>query len=109
MKIYIALVVLIFTMLSCIKRTEKIFAATDELHYIHLYEKGNEFEILYNGVNKAIGTYSLSGDTVKLIYSANENSNLTKILIIDTINKKIKSLDDKNFCADIYLDKRIDK
>jgi hypothetical protein len=93
---------------SCKLREDKIFAATDEMHYIHLYENGNEFEILYNGVNKAKGTYSLIGDTVILTYHPDENKNLTKKLLIDTVNKKIRSLDDRHFCAEIYLDKRTD-
>ena len=93
---------------SCKLREDKVFAATDEIHYIHLYESGNEFEILYNGVNNANGTYLLVGDTVILTYYPDENKNSTKKLLIDTINKKIRSLDDKHFCADIYLDNRTD-
>lgn len=33
---------------------------------IILYEKGNKFELLYNGLNTATGTYRIDDDTIQL-------------------------------------------
>ena len=77
-KYFILFLILGMFLFSCKLREDKIFAATDEMHYIHLYENGNEFEILYNGINDAKGTYSLIGDTVILTFNPDENKNLTK-------------------------------
>jgi hypothetical protein len=110
-----------FILFSCSTREDNIFAATDELHYIHLYQEGNEFEILYNGINTAKGTFIIIDSTILLTYNEDEdgissnknpsklmhaNDVLTRVLSIDVTKKKVKSIDDKSFCADIYLDKR---
>lgn len=97
---------------SCSTRNDKIFGASDELHYINLYKTNHDFEILYNGVNKATGTYKLKSDTILLTYTANQfedfepNRTLTREIMIETKAKKVRSLDNKNFCADIYMDER---
>jgi hypothetical protein len=113
------LVLLIY--FSCTQRKDEIFFATDELHGIHLFDRGQEFEILYNGVNTAKGTYSISGDTIFLTYDEDENNLsgdknsasrhandvLTRALLIEYKTNRINSIDNRmKFCADIYLDKR---
>ncbi len=104
-----------FLLSSCFSEREDIlFGASDELHYIKLYEKGKEFVILHNGVNTEDGHYSLNGDTLILTYSnekigtLNAPSNkeiLTRKLLIDTTKNRIESLDSKLFCANIYLNR----
>lgn len=92
---------------------DKIFAASDELHYIHLY-KNKEFELLYNGFDTAIGTYSLKGDTIFLSYKVfgyfDPNKKLTTKILIDTKLGRVRSLEElegkAHFCADIYFDIR---
>jgi len=98
---------------SCKSRNDKVFSAFDELHYIILYESENDFEILYNGVNTAIGHYSLKGDTIFLSYNDiqfkefNPNEELTRIVLIDKTSNRVKSIDDNmQFCADINIDRR---
>lgn len=98
---------------SCSSRSDKIFSAFDELHYIILYEGGHEFELCYNGVNTAIGTYTLNADTILLTYTKGQfdefdpNEKLTRKILIDENTKKVRSVDGSmNFCANIDLDKR---
>ena len=98
---------------SCSTRSDKIFSAFDESHYIILYEQDNEFELLYNGLNTATGTYKLVNDTIKLTYKENQfeefdpNEKLTRKILIDKVSKRVKSLDNKmQFCANIDIDKR---
>ncbi len=112
----VILKILIFgflTIQSCSNRNDKLFSAFDELHYIILYKKGNEFELLYNGLNTATGTYYLEGDTIFLTYAKNQseefnpNEKLTQRILIDKESKRVKSIDDKlKFCARIVIDKR---
>jgi hypothetical protein len=109
---FIILTIGLLTSQSCSTRTDEIFSAFDELHYIILYENGRDFEILYNGVNSATGTYHLKSDTILLTYAENQfkefdpNKVLTRKILIDSQAKKVSSLDDKHFCANIDLDKR---
>lgn len=98
---------------SCSDRSDKVFSAFDELHYIILFDNGSEFELLYNGVNTATGTYTLNNDTIQLTYTENQfkefdpNGKLTRQIIIDTESMSVKSIDDKmEFCANIEIDKR---
>lgn len=98
---------------SCSNRSDKIFSAFDELHYIILYEKESEFELQYNGVNTAKGTYTLNNDTIQLTYSVDQieefdpNEKLTRKILIDEETKRVKSMDNKmQFCANIDIDKR---
>jgi hypothetical protein len=105
----------LFTCQSCSTRSDKIFGASDELHYINLYKTGHDFEILYNGVNTATGTYTLKNDTILLTYTENQfedfdpNKTLAREILIDKKTKKVRSLDNRNFCADIYVDERDNK
>ena len=100
------------TLQSCSTRTDKVFSAYDELHSIILYENGNDFKILYNGVNSATGKYDLKSDTILLIYTENQfkefdpNEVLSRKLLINKQVKKVSSLDGKPFCANIHRDKR---
>lgn len=103
----------LLTFQSCSSRQDKIFSAFDELHYLFLYEEGNDFELLYNGLNTASGTYTLSNDTIKLTYAEDQfkefdpNEKLTRLILIDNESKRVKSIDDKmQFCANIDIDKR---
>jgi hypothetical protein len=112
----VTLIILTFgllTSLSCSTRSDKIFSAVDELHYIIFFENGHDFEILYNGVNTAIGTYSLKRDTILLTYHENQikefdpNKELTRKILIDMEAKRVNSVDDKmQFCANVEMDKR---
>lgn len=114
----ILLTILLFGLMavqSCSTRNDKIFGASDELHYINLYTTGQDFEILYNGVNIATGTYTLKSDTILLTYTENQiedfdpNKTLAREILIDTKAKKVRSLDNGSFCADIYVDERGNK
>lgn len=98
---------------SCSNRSDKVFSAFDEMHYIILYEKGSEFELLYNGINTATGTYTINKDTIKLTYAEdqfkefNPNEKLTRQILIDKDSKIVKSIDDRmQFSARIDIDKR---
>lgn len=104
---------------SCSSRNDKIFSASDDLHYINLYEAGNEFELLYNGINTATGTYMFKSDTIFLNYTQNQfkefdpNEKLTRRILIDKASKRVHSIDDKiQFCANIQYNRlanRIDE
>lgn len=98
---------------ACQTRTDIILSATDELHYIHLYEEGKEFELLYNGLNTAIGVYSLHGDTIHLHYEPDQfeefdpNEVLCRLILIDSAKKKVNAIDERmHFCANVILDNR---
>ena len=109
-----ALIIGIILIVSSCSRKDRIFSAFDELHYIILYKKNNDFEILYNGINTAVGKYSIKGDTIRLTYDKNKfkefdpNEKLTKVILINKNSKRVKSIDNTKspFCADIDLDKR---
>lgn len=101
-------------MQSCSNRPNIVFNALDELHYIILYDQDNEFELQYNGLNTATGTYRLENDTIKLTYTKNQfkefdpNVELTRKILIDKESNRVISLDDKmQFCAMIHIDRRI--
>ncbi len=114
MKTYLKYTIL-FILISCSRRDDAVFLASDELHYLNLYRSNNDFEILYNGLNTAKGQYKLHGDTIFLTYSENEyldsdkegkshaNDVLTRVILIDKNKKSIHSLDSKAFCAVISL------
>lgn len=123
MRSYISqiLILLCFSIIfSCKTRDDKVFAATSEFNYIQLYKGGNEFKLLYNGVNTAEGIYKLFGDTIFLTYNDDEdgitnssntkpkhaNEVLTRKLLIDISSNTVRSLDGKSFRANIYLDRR---
>ena len=97
---------------SCSIRSDKIFSASDELHCITLFEEDSEFELLYNGLNTAAGKFSIEGDTIFLTYAERQfddfspSKKLTRKLLIDRRNQKVKSIDNKEkFCARIDFDK----
>jgi len=113
---YILVLTIMTILTSCTSKKARLFSAFDEIHYIILYEEDNEFELLYNGHNTAIGKYSLTGDTIFLTYKENQfeefdpNEKLTRILLIENDSKRVKSIDDRmQFCANIDLDKRENK
>ena len=67
----------LLTVQSYSTRSDKVFSAFEEMHYIILYEKGNDFD---------------------------PNKKLTRKLLIDTEAKRIKSLNNKmQFCANIDI------
>jgi hypothetical protein len=101
-------------LISCSQRGDILLSASDELHYIKLFEIDNEFEIIHNGFNTTVGNYEFKNDTIYLnytknktltqtregkIYTGTENEFLTKKLIIDSVAKRIYSADGKGFCA----------
>lgn len=101
-------------------RNDALLAAIDKEHYIKLYEKDNDFELSADGDNAFIGTYTMSMDTVFLVYNEKiglssrnftdiplkYDDRLTTILVIDKRASIIKSIDGTSFDATIYLDKR---
>jgi hypothetical protein len=99
---------------SCSTRNDIVFSASDEIHYIILYEKGSDFKLLYNGVNTASGTYKITSDTIHLTYTEDQfeafdpNEKLTRQILIEKVSNSVKSVD-KNmyFRANIDIDKRI--
>ncbi|UOQ74638.1 hypothetical protein [Hymenobacter cellulosilyticus] len=102
---------------SCSVREDVVFSAFDELHYLQLYEKNNEFEILHNGLNTAQGRYQVKGDTILLNYLPGQftvkrseeldgaNAKLTRIVIIDRKQSHIRSADKHPFCAQITVNR----
>lgn len=106
-------VISLVTIVSCSIRNDRVFSASDELHYIILFEDENDFELLFNGVNTAAGQYTLWGDTILLTYNENQfkefdaNDKLTRMILINKGLNRVESIDDRNnFCANIVLDKR---
>lgn len=103
-------------LIPCTTRSDRVLAASDELHSLFLFEKDNDFDMSYNGLNTVKGTYSLKGDTIFLNYSEGQfeefdaNKQMTKMLLIDTESNRVNGIGPKmQFCANIYLDKRIRK
>jgi hypothetical protein len=98
---------------SCSNRTDILFSASDELHSIELYENDTSFSLMYSGFNTVEGKYQLKEDTILLTYfegkfeGSDPNEVLTRKILINTNQKKVKSLDNsKQFCGFIGLDKR---
>jgi len=110
---HILIISIILTISSCLRK-DRVFSAFDSLHSIILYEKNNDFEISYNGINTAVGEYFIKGDTILLTYKENQfkefdpNQELSRIIVINKNSNRVKSIDKPKspFCADIYLDKR---
>ena len=112
----VAIILFLFSLLTfqCRSdRSDKLFSAFDEFHYLMLYEEGHEFEILYNGLNTATGTYRIENDTIRLTYNEDQfeefdpHEKLTRQVLIDKESNRVKSIDDKmQFCANIAIDKR---
>ena len=101
-------------------RQDIVFAAIDVSQYIKLFEEGNDFVLCMDENNTFTGTYTISMDTVFLLYrehmefsTVNRNTrrpeynkNLPTKLYIDESASNIKSSDGKSFSAEIYIDKR---
>jgi len=102
----IAPIIIFMVLISCQKRQDLVFSASDELHILNLYKYGSEFEMLYNGVNWAEGTFKLRNDTVFVKYNSVDNNKvLVRRILIDRKANRVKSIDGVNFCASICIDK----
>ncbi|MCB2377742.1 hypothetical protein LGH70_09130 [Hymenobacter sp. BT635] len=107
---------LMASLVSCSAREDIVFSAVDELHYIQLYSRNNDFEILHNGINTAQGRYEVKGDTILLHYLPGQltikrsekldgaNAKFTRLLVIERKRKHVRSADRHYFCANIAID-----
>lgn len=92
------------------RREDEVFRASDELHWIALYQPG-DFAMLHNGFNTVAGTYQLRHDTIRLRYDAQTlvgdgvaaNDRLPRLLRIDRRRNHVSSIDNRPgiapFCA----------
>lgn len=98
----------LFCMFLFKPRQDLVFAAIDESQYIRLFEEGNDFVICVDENKVYTGTYSISMDTVFLIYTQPVTNNLLPPgkLYINKSAAKIKSTDGSFFSAEIYKDIR---
>ena len=101
-------------------RQDIVFAAIDKSQYIRLFEEGKDFVLCVDENNTFTGTYTISTDTVFLLYrehmrfsTINRNTRpsdynkiLPKKLYINESASNIKSTDGKSFSAEIYIDMR---
>jgi len=101
-------------------RQDMVFAAIDGSQYIRLFEEGRDFVLCVDENNIFTGTYTLSEDTVSLLYldhvdlSTNRRNTpgpefnwiLPTILIINQSASTIQSGDGASFSARIYADMR---
>jgi hypothetical protein len=92
-------------------RQDVVFGAIDESQYIRLFENGKEFNLCVEENNIFTGTYTLSMDTVFLVYQKPEllTEHLTTLprkLYINNTGSHIQSIDGKSFSAEIYIDAR---
>jgi hypothetical protein len=101
-------------------RQDIVFTAIDVSQYIKLFEEGRDFVICIDENNTFTGTYTISTDTVFLLYrehmeysALHRNTNrheykksLPTKLYIDESASNIKSIDGQSFSAEIYLDMR---
>jgi hypothetical protein len=106
---------LLLFLMACSSRSDIVFSACDELHYLILYKQNNEFEMLYNGLNIVEGNYEWRNDTIFLTYGPEEylstdkegkrhaNAVLSRRIVVDRNKKSIHSVDGDGmyFCADI--------
>jgi hypothetical protein len=110
----------LFLLENCFQRDDILLSASDELHYIKLFDNDKAFEICHNGFNTAIGKYKFEKDTIYLTYTdseiltqsrdgkkytGTENELLTRKLIIDHTDNYIRSADERGFCALINCNK----
>ncbi len=100
-------------------RQDIVFGAINESQCIRLFEDGKEFELRVRDNNVYTGTYTISRDTVFLLYQEHlavsrtklnagqteDRTNLPVVLYIFANTSQIKSSND-SFLAQIYLDKR---
>jgi len=101
-------------------RQDIVFGAINESQCIRLFEDGKEFELRVKDNNLYKGTYTISKDTVFLLYQEHleisrtklnaeqteDHTNLPVVLCIFANTSQIKSSIDSLFSAEIYLDKR---
>lgn len=101
-------------------RQDILFGAIDESQYIRLFEEGKDFVLCVDENNTFTGTYTITTDTVFLLYrehmgfsTMNRNTRpsdynkiLPKKLYINESASNIKSTDDNSFSAEIYIDLR---
>ena len=117
---YFSLTCFILVMFLFKPRQDIVFGAINESQCLRLYENGKEFELRIRDNNLYTGTYTLSKDTVFLLYEEHlavsrtnlnveqtENHiNLPAKLYISESALQIKSSIDTTFSAEIFLDKR---
>ena len=101
-------------------RQDIVFGAINESQCIRLFEDGKEFELRVRANNLYTGTYTISKDTVFLLYQEHlevsgtklnagqteDRMNLPVVLYIYANTPQIKSSNGFLFSAEIYLDKR---
>jgi hypothetical protein len=101
-------------------RQDIVFGAINESQCIRLFEDGKEFELRVRDNNLYTGTYTISKDTVFLLYQEHlevsrtklnagqteDRMNLPEVLCIFANTSQIKSSNGSLFSAEIYLDKR---
>ena len=101
-------------------RQDIVFAAIDKSQYIRLFEEDRDFELCVEENKTFTGTYTISKDTVFLLYrehleysTNNRNSRrpessriLPEKLYINDHASNIRSTDGKSFSAEIYKDMR---
>jgi len=101
-------------------RQDIVFGAINESQCISLFEDGKEFEFRVRDNNLYTGTYTISKDTIFLLYQEHlevsrakltagqtENPmNLPAVLYISENTSQIKSSNGPLFSAEIYLDNR---
>ena len=101
-------------------RQDIVFAAIDKSQYIWLFEEDRDFELCVEENKTFTGTYTISKDTVFLLYrehleysTNNRNSKrpdsskiLPEKLYINESASNIRSTDGKSFSAEIYKDMR---
>ena len=101
-------------------RQDIVFGAINESQCIRLFENGKEFELRERDNSLYTGTYTISKDTVFLLYQehldfsetnlkarqTDDHLNLPVVLYISENTSQIKSSIDPLFSAEIYLDKR---
>ena len=101
-------------------REDVVFAAINKSQCIRLFEKGKDFEICGKENIRYKGTYTISEDTIFLLYqehmdlSTNHripkqpdfNKILPLKLFINESTSNITASDGKAFSAEIYLDQR---
>ena len=101
-------------------RQDIVFGAIDESQYIRLFEEGKDFVLCVDENNTFTGTYTISTDTVFLLYQehmrlstmnrnirpSDYNKILPEKLYINKSASNITSTDGKSFSAEIYIDLR---
>ena len=101
-------------------RQDIVFTAIDVTQYIKLFEEGRDFVLCIDEYNTFTGTYTISTDTVFLLYREHMeysalarntrqpeyNKSLPTKLYIDESASNIKSIDGQSFSAEIHIDLR---